>query len=79
MNEWFQLAASPDVVKRAFLTAAIVGVILIGINHGDALLRGDVDGSRLLKMVLTFLVPYAVSTSSAVSALRGEKVDDARS
>ncbi len=74
MKEWFRLAASPGVVKRALLTAAIVGVILVGINHGDALFRGEVDGSRLLKMGLTFLVPYAVSTSSAVSALRGEKV-----
>ncbi|MBW2241818.1 MAG: nitrate/nitrite transporter NrtS [Deltaproteobacteria bacterium] len=51
--------------------AVIVGAILISINHGDALLRGELDSTRLLKMGLTVLVPYTVSTLSSVSALRG--------
>jgi hypothetical protein len=65
-----ELALRPDVVRRALAFAVVVGSILIAINHGDALLEGDVDGARLLKMGLTALVPYAVSTLSSVSALR---------
>ena len=57
-------------MRRAFLYFVIVGTVLIGINHGDALLRGDVDGIRLFKMLLTPLVPYTVSTLSSVSAIR---------
>jgi hypothetical protein len=67
---WLSLAASPGVVRRALLMAAIVGALLIAINHGDALLRGEVDRSRLLRMALTLLVPYCVSTVSSVGAMR---------
>jgi hypothetical protein len=58
------------VVRRGIAYAIIVGAILITINHGDAIVRGDVDSTRLLKMGLTVLVPYVVSTLSSVGALR---------
>ncbi len=70
MAEWFELASSGRVVRRALGYAVVVGAILITINHGDALLRGEIDGLRSFKMGLTVLVPYAVSTLSSVSALR---------
>jgi hypothetical protein len=70
MREWLTLCASGAVVRRALLYALVVGAILIAINHGDALLRREVDGSRLFKMALTVLVPYTVSTLSSVSAIR---------
>jgi Mg/Co/Ni transporter MgtE len=67
---FFGLASSPRVVRRALLYAVIVGAILIAINHGDALLAGDVSAERWWKMGLTVLVPYTVSTLSSVGALR---------
>ena len=66
----WQLAMSSRVLRRALKTAAIVGTILISINHGDALVRGEIDSSRLLKMGLTILTPYLVSTVSSVQTLR---------
>lgn len=70
VREYFGLACHPAVVRRAFGTAAIVGTVLIGINHGDALLAGELDATRWWKIGLTIVVPYAVSTASSVSALR---------
>lgn len=67
---WFDIATRPAVVRRALKYAIIVGTLLIAINHGDAILRGDVSIDRLLRMGLTTLVPYAVSTLSSVEALR---------
>jgi hypothetical protein len=67
---WLALAASPSVVRRALLMAAAVGALLITINHGDALLRGELDRTRVFKMALTLLVPYCVSTYSSVGAMR---------
>lgn len=64
------LAFSRSVVVRALKFAVVVGAILIAINHGDALLRGEVGLVRLLKMGLTVLVPYTVSTLSSVAAMR---------
>jgi hypothetical protein len=57
-------------VRRALGYAVVVGSVLITINHGDSILRGDLDSTRLLKMGLTVLVPYIVSTLSSVQAMR---------
>jgi hypothetical protein len=73
VREAARLAWSPDVVRRALGYAVVVGAILIAINHGDALLRGDVDAVRGAKMGLTVLVPYLVSTLSSIQALRGTR------
>jgi len=70
MSEWLRLACDRRVVRRALRTALIVGSVLIAINHGDALLHGTVDGARVLRICLTVLVPYGVSTTSSVAALR---------
>lgn len=70
MRSAVQIAFSRAVVRRALGYAVVVGAILIAINHADALLRGDVDAVRGVKMALTLLVPYTVSTLSSVQALR---------
>ena len=67
---FLSLALRPSVVRRGLGYACVVGAVLIGINHGDAIVSGDMDPTRLFKMGLTALVPYAVSTLSSVSALR---------
>lgn len=70
MKSRLSLATSRAVVTRALKYAVVVGAILITINHGDAILRGELPVSRLLRMGLTMLVPYVVSTLSSVEALR---------
>lgn len=70
MNEWLTLAGQASVRKRAFKYALVVGGILIAINHGAALWRGEWAVGRLVQMLLTVCVPYAVSTLSSVSAMR---------
>jgi len=67
--EWFRLAASAPVRRRALRYAVVVGAILITINHGDAILRGDLPLGRLLRIGLTLMVPYLVSTFSSVGAM----------
>ena len=67
---WLSLAFHPATVRRALVTAALVGTVLVAINHGDALLRGDLGRGRLLRIALTVLVPYAVSTVSSASTRR---------
>jgi hypothetical protein len=67
---WFALAMSRSVVRRATVVALIVGTILVAINHGDAIARGELGIGRLLRIALTMAVPYCVSTYSSVSALR---------
>lgn len=75
---FLQIATRPAVVRRALGMAAVVGPILIAINHGDRLLVGEIDAVRLFKMSLTFLVPYCVSTASSVGAIRAQTLPDPR-
>lgn len=70
MKQTLRLAAQPSVVKRALKYAVIVGAVLITINHGDAILRGDLPPGRWFRMGLTMLVPYVVSTLSSVGAMK---------
>lgn len=64
---FWSIAFSRAVVARAVRVAVIVGFILVAINHGDALMAGDIDGVRLAKILLTFFVPYCVSAYSAAA------------
>ena len=70
MRDWLRLAFSASIVRRGLAYAVAVGAILIAINHGQAIAAGDVDSARLVRMGLTMLVPYLVSTTSSVAALR---------
>jgi uncharacterized peroxidase-related enzyme len=73
---WLHLAFQGPVVRRALLYAVVVGSVLVGINHGDTILRGDISGGRLLRIAFTVLVPYLVSTSSSVAAIRATRTVD---
>jgi len=75
MSDWLAIACERSTIVRSLKFAIVVGAILITINHGDAILVGDVDSGRLLKMMLTVLVPYLVSTFSSVGARRHIRED----
>ncbi|WP_424988779.1 nitrate/nitrite transporter NrtS [Microbulbifer sp. S227A] len=64
------LATRPSVVRRAAKIALIVGVVLAMINHGDKILSGTLGAGGVFKILLTFLVPYSVSSYSSVLAIR---------
>ena len=70
MMNWIRLALSGSVSWRALKVAALVGPILIVVNQGDVILRGGMSVVCMLKMALTFMVPYLVSTYSSVAALK---------
>ena len=58
-------AVSDGVPRQALIVALVVGTVLNLVNQGDALLAGGpIDW---IKLLLTFAVPYCVSTYGAVS------------
>lgn len=69
-REVVRLLRSGPVVRRGIKYAVVVGLLLVMINHGDAILDGDLTPRRLLQMGLTVLVPFAVSAFSSVGAMR---------
>lgn len=61
--------------RSAMRVAAIVGTILFGINQADVVLTGRLTPLVAFKSALTYLVPFSVST---YSALRINRLRDGR-
>jgi hypothetical protein len=65
LSQIFLYCISDGVPRRSLVVALIVGAILNLINQGDAVFaHGHLN---LIKIVLTFAVPYCVATYGAVS------------
>ncbi|WP_415920651.1 nitrate/nitrite transporter NrtS [Tateyamaria sp. SN6-1] len=70
LPSFWSIALARKTVMRAGRIALIVGVVIALINHGDRMATGQMDAVGWLKCVMTFLVPYCVSTYSSVQAVR---------
>lgn len=68
-ESWMELAFSVDVVQRALVMAVIVGTVLVLINHSSCVMKGMFGRLCLIQSILTYFVPYGVSTVSSVMAL----------
>lgn len=67
---FIQLARSKEIVVTAVKVSVVVGSILVLINHHEKFLTLAFTRADILKIALTYLVPYSVSTWSAVKALQ---------
>ena len=71
-QSFFNLALRKSVIRRAVKIALIVGCLLALINHGDRIIFQDMKSVDWVKILLTFCVPYCVSTVSSVLAIKRE-------
>ncbi|WP_077343056.1 nitrate/nitrite transporter NrtS [Pseudocolwellia agarivorans] len=69
-NSFISLAFSKQVMFRAIKVALLVGTLLALINHSEKILTMTLSGEDFIKIILTYLVPYGVSTWSAVQAIK---------
>ena len=61
---FFEKAFGGGTPLKALLTASVVGTILTIINHGDVIIHGEFP--NILKVILTYCVPFFVTTWGAV-------------
>ena len=64
-SNFLQIAFGDGTHKKTFFTALVAGSILTSINHGDMILSGEYP--YWLKIVLTYCVPYCVTTWGAIT------------
>jgi hypothetical protein len=57
-------------LRRSSAVAAIVGSVLVGINHGDAIVQGLWPASLAWKVPLTYAVPFVVASVGALLSSR---------
>jgi hypothetical protein len=55
---------------RALVVAAVVGTVLVLVNHGDHITEEPICDRFFLKCGISYLVPFLVSLGSAVMADR---------
>ncbi len=54
------------VLVRNLTIAAVVGLILSGVNQGDVSMSGELSGTVWLKIFFNFVVPFTVASVSAL-------------
>ena len=67
-QSFLSIALSRSTVSSALKVALVVGTLLALINHYDKLATFNFQRSDIFKILLTYFVPYGVSTWSAVKA-----------
>ena len=69
MSNFLRIAMRPKVYRTAFRVALFVGTILALINHGSAIFGWTMNKQDLFQIILTYMVPYSVSTYSSVKVI----------
>lgn len=64
-----KLVFSKQVVSTAFKLSLIVGTILGLINHGQDIIANCLTNGQKIQIMVTYLVPYSVSTYSSVKSM----------
>ncbi|MEH6712271.1 MAG: nitrate/nitrite transporter NrtS [Paraglaciecola polaris] len=62
----------PDIRNRSIKVALVVGTLLGLINHGDNILMGTITLAGILKILISYFVPYSVSTWSAIQTAKDD-------
>ncbi|MEL6495086.1 MAG: nitrate/nitrite transporter NrtS [Cyanobacteria bacterium J06623_7] len=70
MSRIARIVIDPRFAPTAVRVALVVGSILFTINHGTALLQGEMSRTRWLSGLITYLVPYSVSIHGQYTSRR---------
>lgn len=67
---FLKIATSRRVVLKSLKVSVVVGSLLAIINHSGAILDWDLSFETIIKILLSYLVPYLVSTYSAATTIQ---------
>lgn len=67
LNIYFTIVCDKEILLKSFKIALVVGSILNIINQGDKILALDFQNLNHIKSILTYIVPFMVSTYTALS------------
>ena len=69
MTKYIGAALRPEVLSTALKLSILVGTILALINHGPEIFSLSLTTQNMFQILLTYLVPYGVSTYSSVKVI----------
>ena len=69
MPKYIKIALRPEVFKTAVKISLVVGTMLALINHSPGVFSFTLSKQNIVQIILTYLVPYGVSTYSSVKLI----------
>lgn len=69
-REALEVVRNPAHLRRTVAVALVVGTVLCAINQVDVLVHGHVGAGLVLKMLLTYAVPFCVANYGILMATR---------
>jgi hypothetical protein len=66
ISYYYRLATEKATFYRALRVSLVVGIILTLINHPQIIKYFSFSGLDMVQVMLTFIVPFAVSTYSSI-------------
>ncbi|MEB3212143.1 MAG: nitrate/nitrite transporter NrtS [Leptolyngbyaceae bacterium] len=61
LADYLSCLVNQKMMPTAFKVTVIVGTVLFSINHGKALLNGEMSRDRWFSAALTYCIPYMVN------------------
>jgi hypothetical protein len=65
-----EICCARPTLRRTARIAAVVGVVLTGINEGDSLVHREVTAATGIEIALNFLVPFVASNLGVLAGTR---------
>ncbi len=78
LKQYIASLIDPEFIPAGIRTAIFVGSLLFLINHGAALLHGEMTRDRWISVALTYVMPYLVNVHGQYSARRRLTLDRLR-
>ena len=78
MKAWIRIAIRKDIWTRGLKVSLVVGSLLVIINHWNTLFLGKLTFREGIEIVLTYFVPYGVSTYASVASIRKMEKESCR-
>jgi len=74
MSKFMKVAMQAEVFRTAVKVALVVGTILALINHSSAIFNLTLSAQNIFQIILSYFVPYGVSTYSSVKTILKDEV-----
>ena len=75
MKKFGRALLNPELAPTALRVSLVVGSVLFTINHGTALIKGEMTRDRWLSGLFTYIIPYSVSIHGQHTS-RSQKVSN---
>lgn len=70
MSRFIKALLDPKLAPSAAKVALVVGSVLFTINHGSALVKGEMTKARWMSGLITYIIPYSVNIHGQFTSSR---------